>query len=424
MKNKTRLALAIFALVLVLTFSFVSAFSNIVNFGTDGIELRNVAGASHVYPSNWYCYGYFGGSGSNNDACACDDNGYVVCCDSIKDDGVWVKNMGVRSYANKITCEASCIPVNGGWSSSVVGSWSTCNSSGQRFRILNQTCNNPSPNSCGSNCATTAGWTRGGSIQTKIETESCVPICVPVQEICNNNIDDDCDGSFDEGCPGSCINGSVTNYSLINNTCSGNTLLSNFSYLLCQSNSWVSLFNQSSTNCLYGCLNGVCLNNNTNSTGLFVDIASPASRTYDYSQILLNISSNGTNVWYNYNGTNITYNGALYLYLSEGNYNLVAWANNSTGAIVSDSVSFSVDLNGGDDDDDNNDCHGCNDCEPVEDGTISIDNENETPLVLGDYSVQSEEDQMDLGTFILFLVGGIILVMIVILVIVLVRILN
>jgi hypothetical protein len=158
-------------------------------------------------------------------------------------------------------------------------------------------------------------------------------------------------------------------------------------------------------------------------TTLFIDIISPIATTYDDGRILLNISSNGTNVWYNYNGTNITYNGILFLNLEEGDYNLMAWANNSTGAIVFDSVNFSVDFNNGDDDDE--DCNGCNDCEPVEDGSIFIDNQNETVLVLGDsLPASGDNGQMGLGTLMLILLGGIILIMIVILVVVLARVLS
>lgn len=479
----------ILVLALVFFVNSVSAFSNIVNMGEDGIELRNVAGAVHSYPSNWYCYGYFGGSGSENDACACDEtrNNKVTCCDSIDDDGVWVKNFEVYSYGS-ISCTPLCISINGGWSITSFGDWSTCNLNGQRMRTLTQTCDNPTPNSCGQDCTTTSGWTRSGNIQTKTEVGSCA-FCIDLdgdgynstggvcgvvdcdddneninpgmQEICDNGLDDDCDGfidSADSECdlPDFCIDGNVENYTFINNYCNGQDIWSNFSYSLCQSNNWLSRFNQSfNFSCSYGCLNGQCINqsgyglsvniiyptngtvfesnfslyeinlnatsnqlinswsingdnyfdssasfwfdvtqnisygiNNftvcgTNENGtdcdfvfvvlkndlnqtnpnLFIDIISPTNGTYNDDSVLLNISSNGTGIWYELNNLSAIYNDSLFLELEEGWNNLTAYAIDNEGNVVSDYVVFFIDLNngngGGDDDDCDDDCKNC-----------------------------------------------------------------
>ncbi len=300
MKNATKIALVIFALALVFTVNFVSAFTNIVDFGINGIDPSSYDGWQQLfgdtYVDNHYCSEYFGGNvpnNVNNDACACDNSGYVVCCDSINNQGIYVKNMGARDYANKITCEEPCVSINGGWSITSFDSWSVCNLNGQRMRTLTQTCDNPTPNSCGQDCTTTSGWTRSGNIQTKTEVGSCA-FCIDLdgdgynstggvcgvvdcdddneninpgmQEICDNGLDDDCDGfidSADSECdlPDFCIDGNVENYTFINNYCNGQDIWSNFSYSLCQSNNWLSRFNQSfNFPCPHGCLNGQCVN--------------------------------------------------------------------------------------------------------------------------------------------------------------------
>jgi len=372
MEKQTGFALGI--LILILVINFGSAFNGVVDFGENGIELRNVAGAIHYSNSeygsgNSYCYGYFGSSGSNNDACACDENrdNKVTCCDSINSDGIWVKNLDGRSFNSgsySISCSIPCVSVNGEWSITSEGGWSVC-SNGQKTRTLSQTCNNPTPNSCGSNCVTTYGWTRNANIQTKIETVACTSDCVPTTEICDG-LDNDCDGSVDEGianitsgtdvgvcqseiqqciggsfqvvqnrlnatveicdngldddCDGYvdnsdddcsnpvCTNGDVTNYTLVNNYCNSNEVWNNYSFNLCQYNSWILNFNQTfNSTCQYGCYNGQC-NSQPNST-LDVIINYPVNGAIFVSnnspyEISLNVSSNQPVANWSINGMN------------------------------------------------------------------------------------------------------------------------
>jgi hypothetical protein len=56
----------------------------------------------------------------------------------------------------------------------------------------------------------------------------------------------------------------------------------------------------------------------------------------------LNISSDGDNVWYNWNGSNVTYGGEEYIDFGEGPKTLYAWANDSAGNSNSANVAFEV----------------------------------------------------------------------------------
>jgi hypothetical protein len=51
--------------------------------------------------------------------------------------------------------------------------------------------------------------------------------------------------------------------------------------------------------------------NVTDTTPPNIDIISPTNTSYNNSLILINISSDGDNIWYNYNGTNITYGNTV-----------------------------------------------------------------------------------------------------------------
>ncbi|HDP74219.1 MAG TPA: hypothetical protein ENN46_04690 [Candidatus Woesearchaeota archaeon] len=96
---------------------------------------------------------------------------------------------------------------------------------------------------------------------------------------------------------------------------------------------------------------------NTNSTNVTfqvntgvpdLDIISPESKYYNHSTILLNISAsdegNGLDrVWYNWNGTNITYTNTTYIAFNEGSNTVNAWANNSLGNTNHRGVTFTVD---------------------------------------------------------------------------------
>ncbi|MAG38104.1 hypothetical protein CMI45_01815 [Candidatus Pacearchaeota archaeon] len=82
---------------------------------------------------------------------------------------------------------------------------------------------------------------------------------------------------------------------------------------------------------------------------LFVSILSPEAKTYNVQEIPLNIDSNGTSIWYNINDIfNITYDPLVVvtLNLDDGTYTLNAFASDTFGNTVSDSVPFSVNTTG------------------------------------------------------------------------------
>jgi len=78
---------------------------------------------------------------------------------------------------------------------------------------------------------------------------------------------------------------------------------------------------------------------------LFIKIISPESKTYNVSEISLNITAEGTSTWYNINDIiNITYNplASISLNLPDGVYTLNAYTQNSFGNTNSTSVTFDV----------------------------------------------------------------------------------
>lgn len=83
-------------------------------------------------------------------------------------------------------------------------------------------------------------------------------------------------------------------------------------------------------------------NNRTNATLPLIAILSPQPTTYHNKTILVNIQTvNATSVLYNWNGTNVSYTGPIYISFNEGANTLNAFAiNNVTTAIAS--VSFLV----------------------------------------------------------------------------------
>ena len=252
----------ILVLALVFFVNLVSAFSNIVNMGEDGIELRNVAGASHFYPSNWYCYGYFGSAWSEDDACACDGtrNNKVTCCDSIDGDGVWVKNLEVYNFGNSISCTPLCVPSNAVCDSANTITCGTVQTKagscgGVSCSVTGTMCSSGSTcisGVCSSNCAETNGGVEicdgidnncdlsideNLNISTGTDVGLCqseIKQCIggnfsvvqnrinATVEICGNGLDDDCDGYSDNNdsecdVPVLCVDGNRENYTFVNN---------------------------------------------------------------------------------------------------------------------------------------------------------------------------------------------------------------
>jgi hypothetical protein len=77
-------------------------------------------------------------------------------------------------------------------------------------------------------------------------------------------------------------------------------------------------------------------------------IHSPENRIYDNTEILVNISVEDNvavdSVWYNWNGTNVTYNNEHFVKFNEGSNILYAWVNDTSGNINSASVIFNIEL--------------------------------------------------------------------------------
>lgn len=446
-------------LILVLTLfisNFGSAYSNIIDFKADGIELRNVLGAdfySNYQKSQSYCYGFFGSSGSNNDACACDSNGNVVCCDSIKDKGIWVKNLGVSIFSNgktSISCSAPKPPQPDNY----------CSTNGER------------KNSIWNNFCSGLNFTKNNTYEI-CEDNKWVPKTNISSETCNGG----------------------TN--LENQFCQGDYLIFNWSQPICSSNGGCGRsYFTNKTSCKYGCSNGDCnkqpqipisnltvnitnpLNNTTyisdkdiyeidlnvtanqtvqnwsvngssyvnqdknlnirwnitlgentidvcgtnengtscdsvvvyllketnNGNGFWVNITSPEEgKIYDNSSIWLNISSeNTTKIWYNWNGTNVNYSDSILIYFPEGNHTIHIWGTNGTH-IVYQNVTFEIkysngedngsgdDGDGGDDGKKNNGCKNCVrvDSDLEENTIISLGGNN---TVLEYHSVSKEKD--------------------------------
>ncbi|MFA5333917.1 MAG: hypothetical protein WC376_05490, partial [Candidatus Nanoarchaeia archaeon] len=74
-----------------------------------------------------------------------------------------------------------------------------------------------------------------------------------------------------------------------------------------------------------------------------LEIISPINITYNTTTQLVNISSDGANVWYNYNGTNITYTAPINITFAEGTNTLDAWANDSAGNTNYSNIAFTID---------------------------------------------------------------------------------
>jgi len=97
--------------------------------------------------------------------------------------------------------------------------------------------------------------------------------------------------------------------------------------------------------------NDSCGNTNVTNVTFTVDntppnisIVSPLNQSYDNATILVNISSDGDNVWYNWNGTNYTYSSEVNVTFAEGANVLYVWANDSLGNLGYGSVIFTIDL--------------------------------------------------------------------------------
>jgi hypothetical protein len=71
-----------------------------------------------------------------------------------------------------------------------------------------------------------------------------------------------------------------------------------------------------------------------------ISVISPLNQVYNTTKILLNISSDAENIWYNWNGTNLTYFSEDYIYFSNETNILTVYANDSVGNINLTNVTF------------------------------------------------------------------------------------
>lgn len=71
-----------------------------------------------------------------------------------------------------------------------------------------------------------------------------------------------------------------------------------------------------------------------------VSIISPQNVSYNTTRVLLNVSSDAENIWYNWNGTNISYSSSRYIYFSSGSMNLSVYVNDSMGNMNYTNVTF------------------------------------------------------------------------------------
>jgi len=102
------------------------------------------------------------------------------------------------------------------------------------------------------------------------------------------------------------------------------------------SNTLIAYANDSAGN-----LNSTSVVFTTDTIAPTISIVSPSNTTYNNTTILVNISSNENNIWYNWNGNNITYS-LDYVTFNKGSNTLYAFANDTAGNLNLTSVTFFV----------------------------------------------------------------------------------
>jgi hypothetical protein len=103
---------------------------------------------------------------------------------------------------------------------------------------------------------------------------------------------------------------------------------------------WAVVVFNANTNVELGRINFVL----NDTTAPSISIIRPQNTNYNNRTQLINISTSGaTNIWYNWNGTNISYTGTVYVTFAEGANTLYAYANDSASNSNSTFVTFTVD---------------------------------------------------------------------------------
>jgi len=150
------------------------------------------------------------------------------------------------------------------------------------------------------------------------------------------------------------LNQSYTNTKIVVNFSSdGDNIWYNWNGTNVAYTSTVNVTFDEGVNTLYVYANDSCGNTNSSNVSFtvdsvapLIDIYSPLNQSYNNATILINISSDGDNIWYNWNGTNVAYISAVNVTFDGGVNTLVAYANDSIGNIGNSSVTFIVDLEG------------------------------------------------------------------------------
>jgi len=86
---------------------------------------------------------------------------------------------------------------------------------------------------------------------------------------------------------------------------------------------------------------------NLDNTNPIVTIINPTNATHRSASLTITINAmdDGSvdKIWYNWNGTNVTYDSPRSVQFAEGTNKVLAWANDSAGNVGSTSLTFTVD---------------------------------------------------------------------------------
>ncbi|VVB76376.1 Uncharacterised protein [Candidatus Tiddalikarchaeum anstoanum] len=104
-------------------------------------------------------------------------------------------------------------------------------------------------------------------------------------------------------------------------------------------NSLIVLANDTSNNINYSSVSFT-----VDTTPPLISLINPVNTTYSNKTQSVNISSSeAANIWYNWNGTNITYTNPIFVLFNEGINSITAYANDSVGNLNSTKTYFTID---------------------------------------------------------------------------------
>jgi sporulation protein YlmC with PRC-barrel domain len=155
---------------------------------------------------------------------------------------------------------------------------------------------------------------------------------------------------YDVNSLGCFVNQTEYEYQLVGPTYQ-NTSWSDWTNISCLSNNKMNQSRNSTGYDLYGCVTNQTYFEFRNiefcdyGVAPFLSIISPINKTYNIKTILLNINATHSainNIWYNWNGMNITYTSPINITFNEGNNTLDVWANDTLGNVNYTNVSFEI----------------------------------------------------------------------------------